>query len=189
MTHTPGTLPSAKHRPRVQKKRHANWISDAYSTVMSTVSRHHVAKPHHHPTAAHPARHAQPAHHEEEEEQHHIPGFLEYCWPAIFGILLAVISGHLREVVIRDWGEVGDRLVFPFVQLFGRPEFGFGEELSNTLPQLIQMIQFPIFGLYISFGMSRRHKLATLLVQVVFVSLIASFVLWFLSKPGASHGL
>jgi hypothetical protein len=188
MSHTPGTLPSAKNRPRVPQKRHANWISDVYTSVMTTVSRRHAMNAH--AARPHPGHAVKAAHqHEEEEEQHHAPGFLEYCWPAIFGILLAVISGHLREKVIHDWGEVGDRLIFPFVQLAGRSEFGFSDELTSSLPPLVQLLQFPVYGLYASFGMSRRHRLTTVLAQVIFVSLIASFVLWLLTKPGASHGM
>jgi hypothetical protein len=129
------------------------------------------------------------AHTEEEEEPALAPGFLEICWPALFGILLAVIAPRIFDKVLREWGELGERLVFPFVILAGRPEFGFGAEASRGLPDLVLYLTFPIFGFYAMWNLSRRVRISTTMVQVVFVNMVAAFVLWLLSMPGASHGM
>ncbi len=126
---------------------------------------------------------------EEHEEEEAAPGFLQVCWPAVFGILLAIIVPQIHAKVLSAWGDVGERLVFPLVLLSGRPEFGFGEELSRNILQLMLYLQFPLFGLYASWNLSRRVKLSTTVVQIVFVNLITAFVLWLLTKPGATHGM
>jgi len=50
-------------------------------------------------------------------------------------------------------------------------------------------VQFPLTGLYCSWSLWRNQRLSATIVQVVFVYLLAGFVLWFLNTPGASHGL
>jgi len=64
---------------------------------------------------------------EDADEQPSRPTFLEFCWPALFGFLLAIIAEHLRLKVTHEWGEVGDRLVFPWVNLAARPELGMSD--------------------------------------------------------------
>lgn len=126
---------------------------------------------------------------EDEQDEESTPGFLQYCWPAIFGIMLAVITQTIWNKVDIDWGEVGLRIVYPFVLLSGRPEFGFGPELTKSLPQLMLYVQFPLEGLLVSFSLSRRMKFSLAMVQIGFLHFIGAFVLWLLSTPGASHGL
>jgi len=125
----------------------------------------------------------------EEEQVEPSPGFLETCWPVFFGLLLAVIAPQILFKVGDVWGVVGERLIFPFVILAGRPEFGFGAELTRNLPEMILYLTFPFFGLYASLNLRRRIRLSTTIAQIVFVNLISAFVLWLLSKPGASHGM
>lgn len=137
-------------------------------------------------------RHASVAVHDHDddvEEEDVAPGFLQVCWPAVFGILLAVIAPKIHAYVVNQWGDTGERLVFPFMLLSGRPEFGFSQDFTNGLPELVMYLTFPFFGLYASWSMSRRTRFGAAMVQVIFVNLIAAFVLWLLSKPGATHGL
>lgn len=117
------------------------------------------------------------------------PGFLEYCWPAIFGIILAIIAPQIWDKVNHNYGQTGIRMVFPYVQLLGRPELGLSPQLTQALPQLFLYLQFPLEGLLISFFISRGTKYGRAIVQIGFVHFIAAFVLWLLAKPGATHGL
>jgi len=125
---------------------------------------------------------------EDEAPEDPKPGFLEVCWPTVLGVAVALIAERLRANVLDAWGEVGDRLVFPWVQIAGRPELGVGE-LAGTLSKFVLQLQFPLTGLYASWNLSRRVRMSTTVVQVVFTYGIAAFVLWLLSKPGATHGL
>lgn len=124
-----------------------------------------------------------------EQEEDDAPGFLQVCWPAVFGVLLAVIAQQVHAKVLESWGATGERIVFPFMLLAGRPEFGFSPEFMNGLPELVMYLTFPFFGFYASWSLSRRTKFSTVMTQIVFVNLVAAFVLWLLSKPGATHGL
>jgi hypothetical protein len=124
-----------------------------------------------------------------EDEVAEKPGFLEYCWPAIFGIILAIIAPQIWDKVNHDYGATGIRWVFPYVKLMGRPELGISPQLTQALPQLFLYLQFPLEGLLISFFISRATKYGRAIIQIGFVHFIAAFVLWLLSKPGASHGL
>lgn len=123
----------------------------------------------------------------EEEQGEPSPGFLKTCWPIIFGLMLAVVAPQIFFKVGDAWGVIGERLIFPFVILAGRPEFGFGGELTRNLPEMILYLTFPFFGLYAS--LNQRRRLRTTIAQIVFVNLISAFVLWLLSRPGASHGM
>lgn len=126
---------------------------------------------------------------DDEGEIDEKPGFLQYCWPAIFGIILAVIAPQIWDKVSHDYGATGIRWVFPFVKLLGRPELGLSAEMQASLPQLFVYLQFPLEGLLISFFISRGTKYGRAIVQIGFVHFIAAFVLWLLSKPGATHGM
>ena len=126
---------------------------------------------------------------DDEEQVEEKPGFLQYCWPAIFGIILAIIAPQIWDKVSHDYGQAGIRWVFPFVKLLGRPELGLSPQLTQALPQLFVYLQFPLEGLLISFFISRGTKYGRAIIQIGFVHFIAAFVLWLLSKPGATHGL
>ena len=126
---------------------------------------------------------------DDEEVEDTSSGFLQYCWPAIFGIILAVIVQQIWDKVSSDYGQVGLRMAFPYVLLLGRPELGLGPELTKSLPQLFLYLQFPLEGFLTSFFISRGTKYGRAIVQVAFVHFIAAFVLWLLATPGASHGL
>ena len=115
--------------------------------------------------------------------------FISVWWPAFLGILMAIIAPEIHNYVVAQWAETGERLVFPFMLLSGRPEFGFDAEFSQSLPQIVELLTFPFFGLYLSWSVYRRIRFGTAFAQVVFVNLLAAFVLWLLSKPGASHGM
>jgi hypothetical protein len=106
----------------------------------------------------------------------------------VFGILLAIIADQVRLKVVTEWGETGDRLVFPFVRLLARPELGLGD-LGASLSQLMLYLQFPLTGLYATWNLNRGQKLSTTVLQIAFTYGIIAFVLWLLMKPGASHGM
>jgi hypothetical protein len=138
-------------------------------------------------TSRYVSKNAEPA--DEDEEESAPPGFLQYCWPAIFGIVLGVLAPQIWDKLNNEYGAAGLRLVFPYVRLLGRPELGLGPQLTTSLPQLFLYLQFPLEGLLISFFISRGTKYGRALVQIGFVHFMAAFVLWLLAKPGATHGL
>ncbi|HKF49455.1 MAG TPA: hypothetical protein VKB38_19000 [Terracidiphilus sp.] len=167
MTHTVRVLPHPKDRRRVAHAKGTHKGAHAHSPAKAS-----------HPVAG-----------DEHEETHdRTVNFLEICWPTVFGILLAIIADHLRLKVISEWGDTGDRIVFPFVQIFSRPELGLGE-LGSNLSHLMLHLQFPLTGLYASWNLSRHHRLSTTILQIGFVYGVIAFVLWLLTAPGASHGL
>ena len=165
MARTLSTLPAPKDRRR----------------VVHFKGRHHVVETH--PSANTTTFTLE----DSDEELHHKPCFLVWCWPAVAGILLAVVADQLRTKVDALWGDLGDRLVFPWVQLAGRPELGLGDA-AGGFPSLMLRLQFPIAGLYASWNLSRGHKMSITIMQVAFVFGVAAFVLWLLTTPGASHG-
>jgi hypothetical protein len=163
MARTLSTLPAPKDRRR----------------VVHVKGRQHVVETH--PSANTTAFTLEDA----DEESHHKPGFLVWCWPAVFGLLLAIVADQLRTKVDSLWGDLADRLFFPWVQLVGLPELGLGDAVGG-LPSLMLRLQFPIAGLYASWNLSRGHKLSTTIMQVAFVFGVEAFVLWLLTTPGAS---
>ncbi|HWE84287.1 MAG TPA: hypothetical protein VG267_05040 [Terracidiphilus sp.] len=114
--------------------------------------------------------------------------FLEVCWPTVFGIVLAILAVRLRAKVFDEWGDVGDRLVFPFVQLASRPELGLGDA-GGGMASLMLRLQFPLTGLYASWSLRRNQRMSTTILQILFTYGIAAFVLWLLTAPGATHGM
>jgi hypothetical protein len=110
------------------------------------------------------------------------PKFLEICWPLLPAIALGIFSPRIYAALTMHeplimW------FVFPFVVVFGRPEFGFSEELTRTLPQLFIYIQFPLEGLLTVFNLSRRVSFASAMAQLIFLHCVCAFVLWLLSQP------
>jgi hypothetical protein len=126
---------------------------------------------------------------EEDEDETTPPGILEICWPVIFGVLLAIIAPKIWNKVQELGGDVGLRLMFPYVLLSGRTELGISQELANSLPQLMIYLQFPIEGLITAWSLSRRVRFSMAMVQLAFLHGLGAFVLWILTKPGATHGL
>jgi hypothetical protein len=123
-----------------------------------------------------------------EQDEFRKTTFLEACWPTVLGLVLAVIADRLRMKVIREWGDLGDRILFPFVQLASRHELGLGDS-TEQISKLILRLQFPLTGLYASFNLMRNHRLSITILQIVFVYAVCAFVLWLLTTPGASHGM
>lgn len=121
----------------------------------------------------------------DEDPEDPPPGFLQTCWPVVFGVVLAIVAPRLRDM-LADYEPWGMRLVFPFVLLSGRRELGLGDELSKNLPQLMLYLQFPLEGLLTMWSLGRRLAFSTCLAQLAFLHAIAAFVLWLLSQPGAA---
>jgi len=104
-------------------------------------------------------------------------------WAPVFaGMLLAMATPFIERLIepIAPWGSW---LVFPFVHVAGLHELGLSDELTRTLPQLMRLLQFPLEGLIVRFGLRSGNKLSTALGQIGFLHGIALLVLWLLSQP------
>ena len=117
-----------------------------------------------------------------EERDDSSPRFLEICWPILAGILLAILSPRLQEMLSSQEPWV-TWLVFPLVVLAGRSEIGLSAELTRTLPQLMLILQFPLEGIIMVISLSRRTGYAVAIAQLVFLHLVCAFVFWLLSQP------
>lgn len=168
MARTGGTLPAPRDRRRAAHVRGKHPVEETHPSADTTTY-----------TIVDSA---------DDPEQQKKATFLEVCWPALFGIFLALIAERMRLAVDEQLGAVGDRLIFPFVQIVSRPELGLGDT-SGGLAQLMLYLQFPLTGLYASWNLSRGRKLFTTILQIGFTYGIIAFVLWLLTAPGASHGL
>lgn len=168
MARTVGTLPASKDRRRVvhvKGKHHVEETHPSANTTTFTVVDE-----------------------EDEAEEFHKTTFLEACWPTVVGLVLAVVADRLRLKVIHEWGDTGDRIVFPFVQVASRPELGLGDSTAQ-ISKLIMRLQFPLTGLYATWNLMRNHRLSITILQIVFAYGVCAFVLWLLTSPGASHGM
>lgn len=127
-------------------------------------------------------------HSKSQEEEETPPTFLEICWPIVGGLILGFLTPRLLGLVSAQdpWAMW---IVYPFAVLAGRPEMGFSDELTRSLPQLLVYIQFPLEGLYATLTMRRNMAFTAAMAQLFFVHFVAAFVFWLLSRPGATHGM
>jgi hypothetical protein len=103
-------------------------------------------------------------------------------WPFFASLVLAFLAPHIQEW-IGSVDSLGMRIVFPFVLISGRHEFGMSEELTTQLPQLMLYLQFPLEGLLTAFSRSRGLKWPGCIGQILFLHFIGFFVLFLLSQP------
>lgn len=120
----------------------------------------------------------------DDREEMRKPSFLEVSWPIAFGVVLAVMAEHMRSEVVNNWGVVGDRLLFPWVQLAARLKPGFVD--ASMLSKLMLQLQFPLTGLYATWKLSRNHKVPSTILQILFVYGVAACLIWLMARHGVS---
>ncbi|MGA2674253.1 MAG: hypothetical protein ABSE99_13605 [Terracidiphilus sp.] len=101
-------------------------------------------------------------------------------WPVGVGLVLACFAPWLRQVVnsCSPWGM---RLVFPFVDLSGRPEWHLRGEVAAMLPQVMLYAQFPIEGLLAKFALKSRVSLLGVAGQLFYFHFLGAAQLWMVS--------
>jgi hypothetical protein len=112
--------------------------------------------------------------------------FSTVIWPFVTGLVLAIFSLELWKLLddqsqlgVWPWGTW---LVFPFVVLAARPEFGFAPGLNHTLPQIILFVQFPVEGLWAMLNLRLKGRVSYALAPIVFLHLAGAFVLFLLTE-------
>jgi hypothetical protein len=104
------------------------------------------------------------------------PKFIAICWPLVAGVILAFMAPTLQTDLLAAprWAMW---IVFPFVELTGRRDFGIPPLVTDTLPTLILFIQFPIEGLLAFMSLSRRAPILVALAPTFFLHVGGFFVL------------
>jgi hypothetical protein len=107
------------------------------------------------------------------------PRYSAVVWPLLIGLALAVIAPKLRDILegFNPWIE---RLVFPYVLLAARPEFGLNWKFAGNLPKLILYLQFPLEGLLTMVNLRRRLHTGLAIGQLTFIHLVGAFGLFLL---------
>jgi hypothetical protein len=107
------------------------------------------------------------------------PRYASVMWPVLIGIVLAAIAPKLFDLFngFNPW--IG-RLVFPYVLLAARPEFGLNWKIATNFPQLVLLLQFPLEGLLTTINLRRRVSTGLAIGQLIFIHLIGAFVLFLL---------
>jgi len=110
------------------------------------------------------------------------PRYSAVMWPLLIGLVLAAIAPKLFDVFsgFNPWIE---RLVFPYVLLAARPEFGLDWKISGDFPRLVLLLQFPLEGLLTMINLRRRVNTSLAIGQLIFIHLIGAFVLFLLVVP------
>lgn len=115
------------------------------------------------------------------------PTGLALWWPTLVGIGLAFAAPRLWDQVQSAWGELGARIVFPYLLLCSRPELGFSQELAANLSQIMLYLQFLLEGLIVTWGLARGMRLFKAVGQVLFLQGLGFFVLWLIGQPLTAH--
>lgn len=111
------------------------------------------------------------------------PSGLMAWWPLAAGIALDLVIPQL-SAQLEPYQPWGIRAVFPFAQITGMRELGFSEQLTQSLPQLMLYLQFPLEGLLTGFSLSRGTKLGAAIGQLVFLHALCLFVMWLVAQKG-----
>jgi hypothetical protein len=100
-------------------------------------------------------------------------------WPFVLGLVLALFSPKLRDLLsdVNPWAA---RLVFPFVLLVERPEFGLQWDFGGHLPQVVLFLQFPVEGLLTMLSLRLHGRLSFAFAPLIFIHLAGAFVLFLL---------
>lgn len=114
---------------------------------------------------------------------------LTNSWPVGVGILLALCAPMLAGVleIFKPWGMW---LVFPFVELLGRPELRMGAEFQQNAPQIMLFLQFPLEGLMAKKFLRGQVTMRGVAGQVLFYHFLGVAQLWFVWRaigPGGLH--
>lgn len=105
--------------------------------------------------------------------------FSTAIWPFVIGVILSIFALKLW-VILSDLNPWALRLVFPFVQLVERPEFGLRWELGGFLPQIVLFLQFPAEGLWVTLKLRLRGRMSFAFAPLIFLHLVGAFVLFLL---------
>ena len=102
-------------------------------------------------------------------------------WPIFVGILMAFCAPFLSEVlsVFKPWGMW---LVFPFVELVGRPELHFGHDFQASAPHIMLFLQFPLEGLIAKKFLRGRVTLRGVASQVMIYHVLGAAQLWLVCR-------
>jgi hypothetical protein len=105
--------------------------------------------------------------------------FSTVVWPFLIGLMLGVFAPKLRDILdgLNPWVS---RLMFPFVLLVERPEFGLRWDLGGYLPQFVLFLQFPVEGLWVTLNLRLRGRLSFAFAPLIFLHMVGAFVLFLL---------
>lgn len=109
-------------------------------------------------------------------------------WPIAVGMVLALCAPMMSEVlaVVKPWGMW---LVFPFVELSGRPELHMGAEFQTMAPQVMLFLQFPLEGLMAKKFLRGRVTLRGVAGQVMFYHFLGAVQLWLVWRALGDGGM
>lgn len=107
------------------------------------------------------------------------PRYSAVVWPLLFALPLAVIAPRLLDVLqaLDPWLA---RVVFPYVLLAQRPEFGLNWAFGGYIPRVILLLQFPLEGLLTMFNLRRRFSAWVAIGQLIVIHLVGAFALFLL---------
>lgn len=116
-----------------------------------------------------------------EDRLKHVEESLIHSWPIAAGLVLACFAPGLRDLatLFDPWGM---RLLFPLVELAGRPEIHLSGELARILPVTMLYAQFPFEGLLARSALKNRVTLSGVAMQLFFFHFLAAFDLWLLCR-------
>lgn len=105
--------------------------------------------------------------------------FSTAIWPFIGGLILCICASQLWDIA-SDLNPWVSWLVFPFVVLTERPEFGLSWELGGHLPLIVLFLQFPAEGLWVTLNLRLRGRLTFAFAPLIFLHLAGAFVIFLL---------
>jgi hypothetical protein len=98
-------------------------------------------------------------------------------WPIAAGMVLAVCAPFMSDA-LAVFKPYGMWLVFPFVELVGRPELHMGAQFREMAPQVMLFLQFPLEGLMAKKFLKGRVTLGGVTGQVFLYHLLGAIQLW-----------
>jgi hypothetical protein len=110
-------------------------------------------------------------------------------WPIGIGILMALCAPFMADILesFKPWGMW---LIFPFVELMGRPELHMGQEFQQSAPQIMLFLQFPLEGFLAKKFLRGQVTVRGVAGQVLFFHFLGVAQLWFVWRalgPGGLH--
>ncbi|MGB6742191.1 MAG: hypothetical protein WBE38_00945 [Terracidiphilus sp.] len=105
--------------------------------------------------------------------------FSTVVWPFLIGLMLGIFAPKLRGV-LDDLNPWVSRLVFPFVLLVERPEFGLRWYFGGYLSQIVLFLQFPVEGLWVTLNLRLRGRLSFAFAPLIFLHMVGAFILFLL---------
>lgn len=102
-------------------------------------------------------------------------------WPIYVGILLSLAAPMMKDAleVLKPWGM---RLVFPFVELMGRPELHMGDAFGQTAPEIMLFLQFPLYGLFAKKFLRGKVTVSGVAMQVFLYHFLGIVQIWLVCR-------